>query len=98
MRGSLRVVSDDSGLPLPPHRMSAPQEKELRRLTEALRLMTGLARQPEQVEALRKGAAALGLVFTKGLWKELEELNGPLTDEMRQHLREMGLDPERKQS
>ena len=78
--------------------MSASQEKELRRLTEALRLMTGLASEPEQVEALRKAAAALGLVFMKGLWKELDELNGPLTDEMKQHLREMGLDPDRKQS
>ena len=60
--------------------------------------MTGVAREPEQVEALRKGAAALGRVFMKGMWKELEELNGPLTDEMNQHLRELGLDPDRKQS
>ena len=78
--------------------MSPSQEKELRRLTEALRLMTGLATEPAQVDALRKGAAALSLVFMKGLWKELEELNGPLTDEMKLRLRELGLDPERKQS
>jgi len=78
--------------------MSPSQEKELRRLTEALRLMTGLATEPAQVDALRKGAAALSLVFMKGLWKELEELNGPLTDEMKPQLRELGLDPERKRS
>ena len=78
--------------------MSESQEKELRRLTEALRLMTGPATEPEQVDALRKGAAALSLVFMKGLWEELEELNGPLTDEMKPQLRELGLDPERKRS
>ena len=78
--------------------MSPSQEKELRRLTEALRLMTGLATEPAHVDALRKGAAALSLVFMKGLWKELEELNGPLTDEMRRHLRAIGLDPDRKRS
>jgi len=37
-------------------------------------------------------------VFMKGLWEELEELNGPLTDEMRRHLRAIGLDPDRKRS
>ena len=40
----------------------------------------------------------LGTRIMKGLWKELEELNGPLTDEMRRHLRAIGLDPDRKRS
>jgi hypothetical protein len=74
--------------------MSEAPEKELRRLTEALRLMAIVAESPEQAEALRKGAAALCLIFAKGSWRELGELNGPMTEEMMEHLRRMGLNPE----
>ena len=74
--------------------MSVAHDKELRRLTDALRNMAAAAESPEQVEALRKGAAALCLILAKGAWQELEDVNGPMTEEMREHLRQMGLDPE----
>ena len=73
--------------------MSGERETELRRLTEILHLMAVGTKDPQQIEALRKGAAALGLVFTNGLWQELAELEGPLTEEMREHLGRLGLDP-----
>ena len=75
--------------------MSEAHDKDLRRLTEALRQMATVAESPEQVEALRKGAAALCLIFAKGSWQELEELDGPMTEEMIELLRRMGLNPER---
>jgi len=74
--------------------MSEAHDKDLRRLTEALRQMATVAESPEQVEALRKGAAALCLIFAKGSWQELEDLNGPMTKEMKDRLRQMGLNPE----
>jgi len=78
--------------------MSEAHDRELRRLTEVLRHMATAAGSPEQVEALRKGAAALYQVFAKGSWQELEAMNGPMTEEMMDHLRQMGLDPERAKS
>jgi len=74
--------------------MNEAPENELRRLTEALRRMAIVVESPEQAEALRKGAAALCLMFAKGSWQELDELNGPMTEEMRDHLHRMGLSPE----
>jgi hypothetical protein len=78
--------------------MSEAHDKELRRLTEALRHMATVAGSSEQVEALHKGATALCLVFAKGSWQELESMNGPMTEEMMDHLRQMGLDPKRAKS
>jgi hypothetical protein len=74
--------------------MSEARDMELRRLTDTLCVMAGEAKRPDQVEALRKAAAALCLIFTKGSWQELEGLNGPMTEEMKKHFRRMGLDPE----
>lgn len=73
--------------------MSA-HEQELHRLTAALRQLNSTARNAEEAEAARMGAAALCLVFAKGLWRELAEMDEPLTEEMKQHLRQCGLDPE----
>jgi len=78
--------------------MNEARDEELRRLTEVLRHMATAAGSSEQVEALRKGAAALYLVFARGSWQELEAMNGPMTEEMMDHLRRMGLDPERGKS
>ena len=74
--------------------MSEARDKDLRQLTEALRQMATVAESPEQREALRKGAAALSLIFAKGAWQELEDLNGPMTEAMKDHLRRLGLNPE----
>ena len=78
--------------------MSEAHEKELRRLTEALREMATAAQSPKQVEALRKAAAALCVVFAKGSWQELDQFDGPLTEQMSDHLRRMGLDPKKARS
>ena len=74
--------------------MSEAHDKDLRRLTETLRQMATVAESPEQLDALRKGAAALCLIFAKGSWQELVDLNGPMTEAMKDHLRRMGLNPE----
>jgi hypothetical protein len=74
--------------------MSGDDEKELRRLTDQLRVMASSAESPEQVEALRQGAAALCLVFSSGSWQELKDFNGPLTEEMKVRLRKMGIESE----
>jgi len=67
------------------------EDKELRRLTEVLRAMSAAAQNPEQLEALRMGAAALNLVAMEGRWEDLAGLNSSLTREMKKQLRAIGL-------
>jgi hypothetical protein len=74
-------------------------EGELHRLSEQLRLIDSqLQSNPSAREALQKAGIALIMTFLQGKRQELEEwyenLDAPLTDAQRAHLRSMGIDPE----
>ena len=78
--------------------MKEEEDHELRRLTEVLRAMSAAAQNPEQLEALRMGAAAMNLVAMEGRWQDLAELNSSLTPEMEQQLRMIGLNLDGRKS
>ena len=79
--------------------MTPTDEEELHRLSEQLRLVDSqLQSNSSAREALQKAGIALIITFLHGRRQELEEwyknLDAPLTDVQRAHLRRMGIDPE----
>jgi hypothetical protein len=74
-------------------------EKELLRLTNLLEsLRSRLDNEPSGREALQKAGLALSVSFIHGLRPEVERLYAtvgkPLPEVAREHLRQLGLDPD----
>jgi hypothetical protein len=79
--------------------MNKADQTELLRLTEQLRKVNDqIASDSASTEAIEKAAIALILMFLRGLRREIEEWHknrdAPLSDVARQHLLDLGIDPD----
>jgi hypothetical protein len=80
--------------------VTSSDEQELRRLTSLLEHLHQQAKvDADTREALQKAALALSVSFMHGLRAEVEKLYAtlgkPLPAAAREHLRRLGIDPER---
>ena len=78
--------------------MSPSDEEELRRLCDLISAADQLLPEPSPIrEGLKKAALALQDAFAKGLRTNIEkqyaELDAPLSEEQREHLERLGIDP-----
>ena len=79
--------------------LTQTDEQELLRLTRRLELMNKqFSDDPDCTEAVQKAALALSITFIHGLRAEVEQLydslDTPLPNRAREHLRQLGLDPD----